>query len=73
MGVGWHFVICEGPQVVEAVPDAAGVPASIAETTLLAPYNDLAVERLMDESGSDIAAIFVEPIAGSMGLIEPAE
>ena len=54
------------------VPDSAGVPASIAETTLLAPYNDLAAaEHVMSEHGGDVAAIFVEPIAGNMGFVEP--
>jgi glutamate-1-semialdehyde 2,1-aminomutase len=54
------------------VPDSAGVPASFAELTLLAPYNDLAaVERLMREHGSDVAAILVEPVAGNMGFVEP--
>lgn len=54
------------------VPDSAGVPAAFAETTLLAPYNDLAaVERILDEQGADVAAIIVEPIAGNMGFVEP--
>ena len=54
------------------VPDSAGVPASFAEATLLAPYNDLsAVEKIMADHGSDVAAILVEPIAGNMGFIKP--
>src|SRR5262249_56073745 len=37
-----------------------------------APYNDLpAVERLFDASGTDIAAVIVEPIAGNMNLVPP--
>lgn len=53
-------------------PDSAGVPASFAETTLLAPYNDMpAVEQVMAGDGSDVAAILVEPIAGNMGYVEP--
>ncbi len=53
-------------------PDSAGVPASFVETTLLAPYNDLpAVEQVLAGYGSDVAAIFVEPIAGNMGYVEP--
>ncbi len=56
------------------VPDSAGVPASVAETTLLAAYNDLeAVERIMSEQGSQVAAIFVEPIAGNMGYVTPVD
>jgi len=56
------------------VPDSAGVPACIAETTLLAPYNDLSsVEQIMQRHGDDLAAILVEPIAGNMGFVEPVE
>jgi len=56
------------------VPDSAGVPASFAEATLLAPYNDLAaVDRMMGEHGTDVAAILVEPIAGNMGYIGPVD
>jgi glutamate-1-semialdehyde 2,1-aminomutase len=55
-------------------PDSAGVPREFAELTLLAPYNDLAaVERIMGEQGKEVAAILVEPIAGNMGFVEPAE
>jgi glutamate-1-semialdehyde 2,1-aminomutase len=55
------------------VPDSAGVPAETVAHTLLAPYNDLdAVRRIVDEHGSDLAAILVEPIAGNMGYVEPA-
>ncbi len=55
-------------------PDSAGVPPAVAETTLLAAYNDLtAVDAIMAEHGSDVAAILVEPIAGNMGFIPPIE
>jgi glutamate-1-semialdehyde 2,1-aminomutase len=54
------------------VPDSAGVPDSYAKETLLAPYNDLdAVEWIMDDAGSEVAAILVEPVAGNMGYVEP--
>ena len=56
------------------VPDSAGVSPQVASLTLLAPYNDLAaVERIMNEHGDDVAGILVEPIAGNMGFVEPAE
>ena len=55
-------------------PDSAGVPAAVAESTLLAQYNGLsAVERIMREHGTDVAAVLVEPIAGNMGYVEPVE
>jgi glutamate-1-semialdehyde 2,1-aminomutase len=50
------------------------VPDSYARATLLAPYNDLAaVKRIMDEHGADVAAVLVEPVAGNMGYVEPAD
>jgi glutamate-1-semialdehyde 2,1-aminomutase len=56
------------------VPDSAGVPAAYARETLLAPFNDLlAVERLMDRHGTEVAAILVEPVAGNMGYVEPQD
>jgi glutamate-1-semialdehyde 2,1-aminomutase len=56
------------------VPDSAGVPDCFAEATLLAGYNDLAaVERIMKAYGAELAAILVEPVAGNMGLVMPAE
>lgn len=55
-------------------PDSAGVPAAVARDTLLAAYNDAAaVERIMGEHGSDVAAVLVEPIAGNMGFVKPVE
>ena len=55
-----------------ALPDSAGVPAAIAATTLIAPYNDLdAVARLFDAHRSEIAAVIVEPVAGNMGVVAP--
>ncbi len=53
-------------------PDSAGVPASAVADTLLVPYNDLgAVEKIISEAGKDVAAIFVEPVAGNMGFVPP--
>ncbi|UCD75156.1 MAG: glutamate-1-semialdehyde 2,1-aminomutase [Phycisphaerales bacterium] len=56
------------------VPDSAGVPKDFAAHTLLAPYNDLdAVKRIAAEHGDDLAGILVEPVAGNMGYVPPAE
>jgi glutamate-1-semialdehyde 2,1-aminomutase len=57
-----------------ALPDSAGVPAAYAAQTLVAPYNDLdAVKAAFGTHPGAIAAVIVEPIAGNMGLVEPAE
>jgi glutamate-1-semialdehyde 2,1-aminomutase len=53
-------------------PSSAGVPAAIANETIVLPYNDLpAVEAAFAAGGEAIAAIIVEPIAGNMNLILP--
>ncbi|MCL4367862.1 MAG: glutamate-1-semialdehyde 2,1-aminomutase [Actinobacteria bacterium] len=54
------------------VPDSAGVPTSMAQNTLSAPYNDLGtVERLFAAYPKEIAAVIVEPVAGNMGVVPP--
>ncbi len=54
------------------VPSSPGVPAAVTESTLVAPYNDLAaVEELFDARGGAVAAVIVEPVAGNMGLVPP--
>jgi glutamate-1-semialdehyde 2,1-aminomutase len=53
-------------------PSSAGVPAAIANETVVLPYNDLAaVEAAFAAQGDDIACIIVEPIVGNMNLIMP--
>ncbi len=53
------------------VPDSAGVPAEVTKLTISVPYNDLeAVRKAVD---GDLAAIIVEPVAGNMGCVPPAE
>lgn len=55
-------------------PDSAGVPKSFAESTLLAPYNDVeAVAHVLETYSGKVAAILVEPVAGNMGYVEPVE
>jgi len=56
------------------VPNSPGVPAAVAAETLLARYNDLAsVTAVIDANRNQIAAIVVEPIAGNMGVVPPAD
>ncbi len=55
-------------------PNSPGVTAGTAKDTLLAAYNNLeSVKELIDANPEQIAAIIVEPIAGNMGCIVPAE
>lgn len=56
------------------IPGSPGVPESFVAHTLSLPYNDIeSVKKVMDEQGDKIACIIVEPIAGNMGLVRPAD
>jgi len=56
------------------IPGSAGVPDGAARDTLVVPYNDLrAVEAAFAANPGEIAAIIIEPVAGNMGLVVPAE
>lgn len=53
---------------------SAGVTAGAVADTMVVPYNDLkAVEAAFAEQGDKIAAVIVEPVAGNMGLVPPAD
>ncbi|HEY6419158.1 MAG TPA: glutamate-1-semialdehyde 2,1-aminomutase [Candidatus Binataceae bacterium] len=55
------------------VPDSAGVPAELAELTLVARYNDIGtVKDIVKKYPGEVAAIIVEPIAANMGVVAPA-
>ena len=56
------------------IPTSPGVTAGVAADTLIARYNDLAsVDALIREHGPSIAAVIVEPIAGNIGVVPPAD
>ncbi len=56
---------------IQAVP---GVSASVSQDVLIAPYNDMeAVNELVEQYAHQTAAIIVEPVAGNMGCIPPAD
>lgn len=54
------------------IPDSQGIPPAIFADVVLAPWNDVdALERVMREHGSDLAAVITEPIMANMGCIPP--
>ena len=60
--------------MTHGIPTSAGVPESYATETLVADFNDLAsVEAYFESFPSAIAGIIVEPVAGNMGVVLPAE
>jgi len=55
-------------------PDSPGVIPGTVAATLQVPFNDLAAaEETARTHGSRLAAVIVEPVAGNMGVIPPAE
>jgi glutamate-1-semialdehyde 2,1-aminomutase len=74
-GHGDAFLVKAGSGALTlGVPTSPGVPKALADLTLTLPYNDLeAAEKLFAESGDDIAALIIEPVAGNMNCILPRE
>ncbi|MDK1029023.1 MAG: guanitoxin biosynthesis PLP-dependent transaminase GntE [Anaerolineae bacterium] len=55
-------------------PMSSGIPHQIQELVLILPFNDLEnLERVVKQSGHELAAILVEPILGNAGGITPAK
>lgn len=53
---------------------SAGVPADLARHTLVLPYNDFdALNGAFKKFGNEIAGIIIEPVAGNMGVVPPAD
>jgi glutamate-1-semialdehyde 2,1-aminomutase len=72
-GHGDPFLVAAGSGAATlGTPSSPGVPRAVTADTLVAPYNDLdALAALFARHGREIAALFVEPVAGNMGLVPP--
>ena len=56
------------------VPSSPGVPAPMASRTHLASFNDVeSVRVILEGHPGEFAALIVEPVAGNMGTVPPAE
>jgi glutamate-1-semialdehyde 2,1-aminomutase len=56
------------------IPDSEGIPRSVFDDVLVAPWNDIAtLEKILAQHGREIAAIITEPIMANMGCILPRE
>ena len=55
-------------------PTSPGVPASVAENTLTATYNDLqSVDEILRANEGEVACIILEPVAGNMNCVPPVD
>jgi glutamate-1-semialdehyde 2,1-aminomutase len=74
-GHGDSFLVKAGSgALTQGAPDSPGVPDAIAQLTLVAEFNDLdSVEAVFRAHGRDVAAVIVEPVAGNVGCVLPAE
>lgn len=77
---GYHghadsFLVSAGSGALTlGTPSSPGVPASTTGATLLVHFNDLDQTRsLFEHYKGQIAAILVEPVAGNMGVVVPAD
>ena len=60
--------------MTHGIPTSAGVPEAYAAETLVAEYNDISsVEAFFQAWPDAIAGVIVEPVAGNMGVVPPAE
>jgi len=56
------------------IPSSPGVPSTVTGDTIVCPYNDVdAVAEAVLRYGEGLAAIIVEPVAGNMGVVPPAD
>lgn len=56
-----------------SIPGSAGVPKEAVQNTLIAEYNDIDSVKKHIAECDDIAAVFIEPIAGNMGVVIPSD
>src|SRR5207253_6396914 len=56
------------------IPASPGVPTGVTADTIVCEYNDIdGVAAAVERYGEGLAAIFVEPVAGNMGCVPPAD
>jgi len=58
---------------ITGTPSSKGIPVDTSRNTLVANYNDTkTATKIIEDHGHELAAVIVEPVAGNMGPIPPA-
>lgn len=54
------------------IPSSAGVPEEAVKDTMIAKFNDIeSVKQIIAANKDEIAGVFIEPVAGNMGVVVP--
>ena len=69
------FLVQAGSGVITlGIPGSPGVPDDIVKNTISIPYNDFeTLEKTLADESLEIACVIIEPVAGNMGVVPPAE
>ena len=69
------FLVKAGSGVITlGIPGSPGVPNDIVRNTVSIPYNDSDIlEKTLRDISLEIACVIVEPVAGNMGCVLPAD
>ena len=58
----------------KALPSSAGLPEGVVDQVLVIPFNDTAAaRRLLEENQDQLAAVIVEPVMGSVGMVPASQ
>ncbi|MGW8287800.1 MAG: glutamate-1-semialdehyde 2,1-aminomutase, partial [Desulfobulbales bacterium] len=69
------FLVQAGSGVITlGIPGSPGVPDDIVKNTISIPYNDFeTLEKTLSDASLEIACVIIEPVAGNMGVVLPAD
>jgi len=72
-GHGDSFLVSAGSGVATlGLSDSPGVLKSVASATIVVPYNNIeAIREVFRKHQGEIAGVFLEPVVGNSGFIEP--
>lgn len=58
------------PQRPRAVPGSAGIPGEVMDQVVVIPFNETgAARRVLEDNKDQLAAVMVEPVMGSVGMV----